>query len=414
MEEQAIISCLLQKPNLIYEVSSNLKPEYFTDDFCREVYKEFLADKNISIPDLIRKGYNHKILFEYETLIPIVTAKDVQGYGFGIFAKWKKEQLQKLDVNDPCFIQKVKDIDLLDYKVIEENNGYDDFINNLNDLVSGKDDLRNLPTGFNNIDSQIKGLRKSELIIIGGRPASGKTMFGMNLVLNFAKQQKRTLFFSLEMNRIELLQRIAKSVFKIENLEKINQHQFDKIVQLTERLKKADTVRIFDKAGMTTADIIATATREAKKGNVDAVVIDHLAILKSDRNFKSKYEEVSYITAQLKILARELDIPVITLAQLNRGLESRETKAPMLSDLRDSGSIEQDADLIFFIYRPEYHIRQAEPDDKNSQKHIDWELKLKDAIGKAKIILAKNRRGYIGDFDFTFDGKTCNFYEKNY
>jgi replicative DNA helicase len=152
-------------------------------------------------------------------------------------------------------------------------------------------------------------------------------------------------------------------------------------------------------------DIMAKVLNEKP----DVVFIDHLAILKSAQKFRSRYEEVSYLSAKIKEMARQFDVPVICMCQLNRALEGREIKAPTLSDIRDSGSVEQDGDIIGFIYRPEYHLLQQEPED--AQKHAEWEEKLNVVKGKAKFIIAKNRRGYTGSFVFGFRGETYNFYE---
>lgn len=141
------------------------------------------------------------------------------------------------------------------------------------------------------------------------------------------------------------------------------------------------------------------------------VVIDHLSILKSKKTFKSRYEEISDLSRQLKVLAKEMDVPVLCLCQLNRAVEGRDLKMPTMADLRDSGSIEQDADLIMFVYRPEYNLRQREPEDVNSPEHFKWEDELNKVKGMAKIGISKNRRGETGQIKLGFNGKYSKFME---
>ena len=222
-----------------------------------------------------------------------------------------------------------------------------------------------------------------------------------------AKDKKNVLFCSLEMGKVELHERLLKSITKINNYKNMSQEDFEKIIKTSNAIKDRLPLTIYDKPGMTIENIIY----KAKQGKYDVIVVDHLSILRSVQKFKSRYEEVSYLSSRLKVLARETNSPVICLCQLSRALEGREIKAPNMSDLRDSGSIEQDADLIFFIYRPEYHLKDKEPDDKDSDAYYKWEEEMQKVRGKACLILAKNRRGYTGRFNLRFDGANYTFYE---
>jgi replicative DNA helicase len=184
-----------------------------------------------------------------------------------------------------------------------------------------------------------------------------------------------------------------------------NRPQWEKLINTSKELYNSTPLTIYDRAGMTIEDIF----RKTYQKKPDIVFVDHLSILRTTKNFTgNRYAEVSYLTGQLKILAREMDIPVVCLCQLNRQVEGRTIKAPNLSDLRDSGSIEQDADIVSFIYRPEYHLRLNEPDD-GTKEHTEWQVELEKVKGKGYWIIAKNRRGYLGRFELKFDGKTYSF-----
>jgi replicative DNA helicase len=290
-----------------------------------------------------------------------------------------------------------------------EKNESDEFLKNVEQRYRGEKDERLIKTGFRNLDYSIDGFRKSEFVIIGGRPGAGKTTIGMNLAYQMAKDKNKVLFFSLEMGKIELHERLVKSITKITDYKKITEPEFEKIVRVSRAIKERLPLDVCDKPGITIEKIIY----ETKTRKPDVVFIDHLSILKSAKRFNSRYEEVSYLSARLKQLAREFDIPVVCLCQLNRALEGRELKAPTMADLRDSGSIEQDADIVCFVYRPEYHLKDKEPDDKNSKQYESWLEAMQEAKGKAQFILAKNRRGLLGRFDFGFDGATYTFYERD-
>lgn len=413
-EEYAFISCLLNKPELIDRVSSKIKPEYFEDDCCRVIYSKMLELASFNTPLLakeLKDVVSFKELLEIDSILNIVKPNIIDGYGYCILENYKNRQIKKLieSNNFDDMSSKIDDIRQITYFEEDDCDECEEYLKNVEERYNGEKDTRNIPTGFFNIDSQIDGFRKSELIIIGGRPASGKTTFGINLAYNMAKAKNKVLFCSLEMGKIELHERLVKSITKINNYKKMTPQDFEKIVKTSRAIKERLPLIIYDKAGMTIENIIY----KAKQEKYDVIFIDHLSILRSSRNFKSRYEEVSYLSARLKVLARELDIPVVTLCQLNRALEGRDIKAPTMADLRDSGSCEQDADLVAFVYRPEYHLKDKEPDDKKSKAYDEWQNQMDELKGKAQLILAKNRRGYIGRFKFGFDGANYLFYERD-
>lgn len=252
---------------------------------------------------------------------------------------------------------------------------------------------------------------EEKLFVIENYIVTHNTAFGMNIAYNMAKNKSKVLFCSLEMGAVELHERLVKSITKITDYKSMSEEDFNYIIKISKAIKEILPLIIYDKAGMTIEDIISKC-KEIE--DLQVVIIDHLAILRSSKTFKSKYELVSYLSSRLKQLARELDIPVICMCQLNRVLEGRDIKAPTLADIRDSGSVEEDGDIVAFIYRPEYHLAQREPDNKNSEDYVKWEQEMDAVRGKAEFIVAKNRRGYTGRFKLGFDGKTYTFYEREY
>lgn len=408
VEESALISCLLASPERVCLVDGKIKPEYFEDTSIRNIYTAILElDKKDLVS--ISKFTKHPLenLIELANAFPKVDDQKINTYGFGVLEQWKKRRRQELILSGETeeLADKLKEIDNITFFDDTTINASEVFLKNAEDRYTGKEDLRNIKTYFYPVDEKIKGFRKSELIIIGGRPGSGKTTLGMNVAYRMAKQGKKVLFCSLEMSEVELHERIVKSITGIYDFENMDSTQWEKLINTSKELYNSTPLMIYDKAGMTIEDIF----RKTYQKKPDIVFVDHLSILRTTKNFTgNRYAEVSYLTGQLKILAREMDIPVVCLCQLNRQVEGRNIKAPNLSDLRDSGSIEQDADIVSFIYRPEYHLRLNEPDD-GTKEHNEWEVELEKVKGKGYWIIAKNRRGYLGRFELKFDGKTYSF-----
>lgn len=408
VEESALISCLLASPERICLVDGKIKPEYFEDTSIRNIYTAILElDKKDLVS--ISKFTKHPLenLIELANAFPKVDDQKINTYGFGVLEQWKKRRRQELILSGETeeLADKLKEIDNITFFDDVTVNASEVFLKNAEDRYTGKEDLRNIKTYFYPVDEKIKGFRKSELIIIGGRPGSGKTTLGMNVAYRMAKQGKKVLFCSLEMSEVELHERIVKSITGIYDFENMDSTQWEKLINTSKELYNYTPLMIYDKAGMTIEDVF----RKTYQKKPDIVFVDHLSILRTTKNFTgNRYAEVSYLTGQLKILAREMDIPVVCLCQLNRQVEGRTIKAPNLSDLRDSGSIEQDADIVSFIYRPEYHLRLNEPDD-GTKEHTEWQVELEKVKGKGYWIIAKNRRGYLGRFELKFDGKTYSF-----
>ena len=258
-----------------------------------------------------------------------------------------------------------------------------DVINNESAIKSG------YKTGFFELDYMLNGLNPSDLIIIAGRPAMGKTAFALNLLTGFAKEnpEKKAMIFSLEMGEQQLFNRFLSMEGEISNniLKQgiLNDENAQKVGIGMSNIGQC-SIKIVNEPILTPAKLRTIANLEKRLHGLDFIVIDYLQLMYSSNKSMNKQQEVSEISRELKLIARELDIPIVALSQLSRSLESRADKRPMLSDLRESGAIEQDADIVIFLYRDEYYNPQS-PD-----------------IGKAEIIIAKHRNGAVGTIKMKF------------
>ena len=396
--ELALISCLLNEPKYKTYISE-IDKDFFEDDICKEIFDKI--ETTDSFPQIIKKlegKVSFKDLLDYQNIISLVKPDNVTWYGNLVIQGYKERKLKELStlsVDDAeVLIKKLKSLDITE----KRENVSEKFLLDLERIYKGEPDLSTISTGFKPIDESIRGFRNSELIIIGGRPAMGKSTIGMNIAYNMAVAKKKVVFFSLEMAKKELHYRLVKLVTGFESFHNISQAQFEKCINVSKRIEENLSLEIYDKADITVEGIYATARKLKDKGEIDCLFIDHLSILKSRKVFKSRYEEISEISRQLKVIAKDLDIPVIALCQLNRGVEQRDVKIPTMADLRDSGSIEQDADLICFIHRPEYYVLQRNEEVKPEDK------------GKAILSVCKNRRGGVGCFELGFNPKIPTFY----
>ncbi len=262
---------------------------------------------------------------------------------------------------------------------------------------NNKDELVGVTTGFYDLDALTSGLQKSDLIILAARPSMGKTAFALNLAQNVAlKGKKGVAIFSLEMPKIQIAKRMLCAEAEVDTQRSNTGHMqlkdFQKLTDAMERL--ADTrIYIDDTAGVTATDIKAKCRRlMLEEKELGLIVIDYLQLMEGGGNPNDRNQQISAISRSLKGLARELNVPIIALSQLSRGVEARTDKRPMLSDLRDSGAIEQDADIVMFIYRDEYYNK----DDVENK-------------GKAELIIAKHRNGPVGTVNLLFQSNITKF-----
>ena len=261
-----------------------------------------------------------------------------------------------------------------------------------------------VPTGYPSLDRMLMGLREGQLVIIGARPAVGKTSFALNLALNAASEGYTVAFFSLEMSGKEIAQRFicAHAQVSMSNFRtgKISPQEWANIGQAAEDLSRLD-ILIDDTPGITVTEIRAKARRMLHNKEKAIIILDYLQLVSppAGRRAESRTVEVSEMSRALKIMAKELAVPVISLSQLSRAVESRTGKRPQLSDLRESGSIEQDADIVMFLDRSS-NEQEAGREDRPPE-------------GITRIIVAKNRSGPIGDVDLVFLAASTKFYELN-
>lgn len=257
--------------------------------------------------------------------------------------------------------------------------------------------ISGLPTGFFGLDEYTSGFQPTELIVLAARPSMGKTALVCNIAMSVAKAGKGVLLFSLEQSKLELAERLLCIHAKISG-HKLRKGELDEFEQST-LMEAANELRTFpifidDQAGRTMSQISAIARRLKRRSQMDMVVIDYLQLIESEDRNTPREQQISSITRRLKFLAKDLNIPVIALAQLNRGVEQREDKRPRLSDLRESGAIEQDADIVMFLHRPEAY----DPEDRP---------------GEADLIVSKNRHGPIGTVELVWLREMLRFGDKS-
>ena len=277
-------------------------------------------------------------------------------------------------------------------------------IDRLEQLVKNNKAVTGVSTGFVDLDKKTSGMQPSDLIIVAARPSMGKTTFAMNLAENaMMLEEKPVLVFSLEMPSEQLMMRMLASLSRVDQT-KIRTAQLDdddwaRISNTMAMLKDKDNLFIDDSSGLTPMDVRSRARKLARdKGGISMIMIDYLQLMRVPSLSDNRTLEIAEISRSLKALAKELEVPVIALSQLNRSLEQRADKRPVNSDLRESGSIEQDADVVMFLYRPEYYdITHTETGESTK--------------GMAEMIIAKNRSGSIDNVKLQFIGKYTRFAE---
>jgi len=281
--------------------------------------------------------------------------------------------------------------------------------------------MRGLSTGLADLDDKLGGLVPARLYILAGRPGMGKTALATNIAWHVAKSGTHddngecipapVDFFSLEMAHDELTERIVSGECGVSS-SKLQRgtaapHEVEAAIRAGSRIRNVPLI-IDDRGGVTLAQIAARARRRKRKHGTALIVIDYLQLIRG-KGRENRVQEITEITTGLKALAKELHVPIIALSQLSRAVEQRENKRPQLSDLRDSGSIEQDADVVLFAYREEYYIRQREPDGADGAAYSKWQEELLAAQGKAEVIIAKQRQGPTGSVPLAFQAELTRF-----
>ena len=288
-----------------------------------------------------------------------------------------------------------------------------------------KGEYSGIISGFRDLDNMLGGLQNSDLIILAGRPSMGKTALATNIAFNAAKffsqeQDKGSVvMFSLEMSAEQIGLRILAEQSKIpsDKLRKGELNEKDSL-KLQNTYQEINNLNFFfdDSPNLTVSELRSKLRRYKNNNNIKLVLIDYLQLIKPESNRDNRVNELSEITRNLKQLAKEFDLPVISLSQLSRQVENREDKRPLLSDLRESGSIEQDADVVMFIYRESYYLQRNEPtrgadetQESYQKKHDSWKDRNEEVFNKAELIVAKQRNGPTGKIELYFDDKFTKF-----
>ncbi len=302
-----------------------------------------------------------------------------------------------------------------------------DAVNMANAAYQRGGGLAGISTGLADLDKKLGGLHASDLLILAGRPSMGKTALATNLAFNIAKAYKRGRrtdgtegavdggvvgFFSLEMSAEQLAARILSEASEVpsEQIRRgdMTETEFRRFVEAAKALE-ACPLYIDDTPALPISQLAARARRLKRTHGLDVIVVDYLQLVRPATARDSRVNEVSEITQGLKAIAKELDIPVIALSQLSRAVESREDKRPQLSDLRESGSIEQDADVVMFVFREEYYKEREKPGDHDLEGLAKWQTAMEQVHGKAEVIIGKQRHGPIGTVELSFEGRFTRF-----
>jgi len=275
-----------------------------------------------------------------------------------------------------------------------------------------------VPTGLTDLDSRLGGLHKQDLIIIAGRPSMGKTALATNIAFHAAKNiekksSKSTVaFFSLEMSSEQLSTRILSEQSRIKSNDirrgKVSESEFEKFIETSKNI--FDLPLYIDETPAITIAAISNRSRRIKRlFGLELVVVDYIQLMRSSgKKEYNRVQEISEITQGLKALAKELDVPVLALSQLSRQVEQRDNKKPQLSDLRESGSIEQDADVVMFVYREAYYLENKEP-TPGSIEHAEWRQKMDEVSRLAEIMISKQRHGPTGNVKVEFEAMYTKF-----
>lgn len=421
LAEQSVLGSILQDPDAITEISEIISPTDFYLSEHTQIYSAmcnlFIASKEIDIVTLIdnlvsegvysKSGGEDYIKSLYQAVPNALNVKD-----YATIVK-QKSSLRSLisicaDISEKAYSEEGEANELIEYaeaKIFDIANGRDnqsfkkiqDVIANvygeLHALADEGADARGMKTGFSGIDNVLAGMGNSDLVLIGARPGMGKTSFALNIATNVAMSSgKNVCIFSLEMSAEQLVTRIISSEAMIDSRAlrtgRLDKKQWEDIATTATQLAGCN-ILIDDTAGITVMGMKAKLRRIQ---NLGLVVVDYLQLMQSDKRTDNRVQEVAEISRGLKLMAKEFNIPIICCAQLSRGPESRTDKRPMLSDLRDSGSIEQDADTVIFLYRDEYYDKEKA-----------------DEGSVAEVIIAKNRHGSQGTVKVGWVGRYTKF-----
>ncbi len=457
--EQALLGAILVNNEAFYRVSDFLEPKHFFEPIHQKIYevtasiiragkvatpvtlKTFLPP-DADVAGMSAPVYLARLAAEATT---VINAAD---YGRTIYDLSTRrdlirigEDMVNLAYDAPVDFAPQVQIDDAERRLYElaETGRYDGGFLKFSDALKDAVDLASkayqrdghlsgLATGLTKLDTLMGGLQKSDLVIIAGRPGMGKTALATNIAYNIAQEYRGQArpdgtietvsggivgFFSLEMSAEQLATRILSEQTEIPSSKvrrgDISEEDFSKLAAAAQVMQ---TIPLFidETGGISIAQLTARARRLKRQRGLDLMVVDYLQLLSgsSRRSSENRVQEITEITTGLKALAKELEVPILALSQLSRQVESRDDKRPQLSDLRESGSIEQDADVVIFVYRDEYYLKNKEPRE-GSEEWFKWESDLKAAENRAELIIGKQRHGPTGKVDVLFESHVTRF-----
>ncbi|TIP86495.1 MAG: replicative DNA helicase [Mesorhizobium sp.] len=457
--EQALLGAILVNNDAFYRVSDFLKSGHFYEPLHRKIFEvaaELIRMGKIATPITLktflpadeRVGDMTVAQYVVRLAVEAVTVVNAADYGRAIYDLATRralitvgEDMVNIAYDAPVDMSPSEQIEDAERRLFElaETGRYDGGFESFTDAVKTAVDMANaaymrdghlsgVATGLRDLDRRMGGLQPSDLIIIAGRPGMGKTSLATNMAFNIAEayvpaQQADGSFkaanggvvgfFSLEMSSEQLATRIISEQTEIPSSKirrgEISEMDFEKLVACSQTMQKIPLF-IDQTGGISIAQLSARARRLKRQRGLDVIVIDYIQLMQgsSAKSSQNRVQEITEITTGLKALAKELAVPIIALSQLSRQVESRDDKRPQLSDLRESGSIEQDADVVMFVYREEYYLKNREP-KPGTDEYIKWEHEMNEMRGKAEVIVAKQRHGPTGSVSLAFQGEFTRF-----
>jgi replicative DNA helicase len=457
--EQALLGAILVNNDAFYRVSDFLKSGHFYEPLHRKIFEvaaELIRMGKIATPITLKtflpadEKVGDMTVAQYVVRLAVeaVTVVNATDYGRAIYDLATRralitvgEDMVNIAYDAPVDMSPSDQIEDAERRLFElaETGRYDGGFESFTDAVKTAVDMANaaymrdghlsgVATGLRDLDRRMGGLQPSDLIIIAGRPGMGKTSLATNMAFNIAEayvpaQQADGSFkaanggvvgfFSLEMSSEQLATRIISEQTEIPSSKirrgEISEMDFEKLVACSQTMQKIPLF-IDQTGGISIAQLSARARRLKRQRGLDVIVIDYIQLMQgsSSKSSQNRVQEITEITTGLKALAKELAVPIIALSQLSRQVESRDDKRPQLSDLRESGSIEQDADVVMFVFREEYYLKNREP-KPGTDEYIKWENEMNEMRGKAEVIVAKQRHGPTGSVSLAFQGEFTRF-----
>lgn len=406
--EESIVSNLLQTPDLLGKLK--VKPEMFENEGIKKFITYVIEQGKVDVNQIYFKSRKDKSFISTQRLSQLYDSKQadktffmsdqmniLQNYVLKrALADAKGYQSSPTPQNLKLLTEQLNELNELS---IQKDNPTDNFLAEVMDNILSDKRKTFIKTGIDSIDSKIIGFESGQLNVLGARPSLGKTSLALTMMWNIARTGIPTTFFSLETDGSNIVERLVAMMtniplHKIKRGDGLKPEEVDKVMQAIDVIKKHNHLRIEDQAQLTPSDIREVAMQSNGKPNV--IFIDYLTLMSSDTPQKDRRLEVEKISRDLKVIAKETRSTIIALSQLSRGVESRQDKRPLMSDLREAGGIEQDANMIFFLYREDYYDKDLVDND----------------TGKSDIefIIAKNKDGETGTVDLEFYKKTQRFY----